>query len=375
MGRRPKVDSDAFQHGFYPPGDMDYHTHAYWAHASMEHPHGFKSEPIYSESGDEMGRDRVVYGEVGGLNYAMKPEPFCHGHQQVNGRYGQEEFADGQHSHHRPQDGRLAIYQHHPPVCMPPEAYTELSQSHHPQGAQIQQQWSSELSPTASASGSEDNWDSTSSPVGIHRAPSSVSSTLPEVQSGAAAALVYANLYRGKIDADENATSNNHNEGAVNNTQLDSPKLNSRSYTELVPRKADSPHMQCSRSQSVTMYHQELKSRHLHSPTQGGAGSVSPHHTKTSEGRNSPWESSTSPGCTKRKLAEKMGDNVGGKSQRMMGREQKLCKSEQLRLVQELMDNFLPLEKVVTYQWQAYLQSYGEVSVVEILKFKILSLT
>ncbi|XP_072013743.1 LOW QUALITY PROTEIN: uncharacterized protein [Amphiura filiformis] len=360
LGRRPKVDSDVFQHGFYPPGDMDYHTHAYWTHASMEHPNGFKAEPIYSELGDEMTRERLIYTGRLGMNYAMKPEPYCHG-QQVNGHYGQEGYGDGQNGHHHSPDGRLAIYQHHTPGCMPSEMYAEQSQSHHPQGAQLQQ-WSSELSPTASASGSEDNWDA-GSPGGLHsnRAAASVSLTLPEVQSGAAAAMAYANLYRGRNDGDEKAMMNNHSEGAAHNGQLESTKTNLVSYTELVPRKADSPNTQCSRNQSASMYHHDLKSKHLHSPTRGGAGSVSPHQIKTNKGRDSPWtsgESTASP--AKRKFSDKIGDNVAGKSPKMSDSNLRLCKSEQLRLVHELMDYFLPLEKVVLYQWQAYLQSYGE---------------
>ena len=342
----------------------------------MDHPHPFKTEPVFADSDDQ--RERLVYGDMSGVNYAMKPEPYTTCGQPPNGlHYGQEGYTghhDGQNGHlndpNYKSDRHVPIY-HHPSGCgVPPEMYTEQPQSHHTQGAQLQQSWRSELSPTASTSGSEDNWDG--SAVMHNRAPSSVSLTLPEVQSGAATAMAYANLYRGKNDATERE-SKCKAEGAIQNGHLDTSRSNSISYTELVPRKGQTglQDAQNSNSQSVSIY-QDLKSKTRHSPSRPRTGSVSPHQMRTdSEDKGSPhitWlESAASLGSGKRKSAEQSVD-VGGKIRKMSSSPgdgnhgNALRKSEQLRLVQELVDNFLPLEKVVTYQWQAYQQSYGEVS-------------
>lgn len=388
LGRRPKVDSDAFQHGFYPPTDGDYPPPGFWA--AMEHPPHpmFKTEPVFSESDEP--RERLMYGDVG--NYAMKPEPYATCGQTPAGHYGQDMYGvndNGQVNGHLSEsnwtksDRHLSMYPH---PHMPPEMYA--IRQHHSQGTQAQK-WTSELSPTTSGSGSEDNWDG--GVLHNRGIPSSVSLTLPEVQSGAAAAMAYANLYRGKNDAIATDKKENafkcKDELAVHQDACKSNN-NSTSYTELVPRKTENKteissadFSNCDQSvnlyqktdQSVALYHQEPKSHTLHSPTRGGTGSTSPHHhTSTGIDSNGVWlDPSTPPRPTKRRSPTPTSESHGSKSRKLTSQSQskntddegsiQTCTTEHVQLIQELIDNYVPLEGVVIYQWETYQQGYGEV--------------
>ncbi len=75
LGRRPKVDSDVFQQGYYHPEDMEMlHSHGQqysWPgadHLGAHYPAVFKSEPTAT--------DIESHGEQPVMNYSLKREAY-----------------------------------------------------------------------------------------------------------------------------------------------------------------------------------------------------------------------------------------------------------------------------------------------------------
>ncbi|XP_022091339.1 zygotic gap protein knirps-like [Acanthaster planci] len=291
LGRRPKVDSDVFQQGFYHAGEMDMlHSHGQqtysWPgtdHLDAHFSATFKSEPAFI---DLDGRVKDGYGEQPVMNYSMKREAYttCDQHNGLHyphqGSYlmpGQQHSSNTgvaspgrdqyEQAYGSPMESAIHAQQQHmylpPDVPSHPHHSTPMSNpvpilhnpTPHPPSAQSRiehgaaRSWTAELSPTSSmSSGSEEAWEGT-----VYQAnhPSSVTLTLPEVHSGAVAAMAYANLYRGKTDSPSSTSSSistSERSKEDENAVLKKPsemsfslasetERGSRSYTELVPRK------------------------------------------------------------------------------------------------------------------------------------------
>ncbi|XP_071784431.1 uncharacterized protein [Asterias amurensis] len=303
LGRRPKVDSDVFQQGYYHPGDMEMlHSHGQqysWPgaeHLGTHYPTVFKSEPTAT--------DIESHGEQPIMNYSLKREAYttCDQHNGLHYSHhagylmpsqqpdvsvgmpspGQERYEQiygttmecvhpqqqvylqpDSHPHHVPMSNPVPI--------MNPPAQTSMEHQ------DTSRSWTAELSPSSSiSSASEDAWEAGS--MFQSSLPSSVTLTLPEVHSGAVAAMAYANLYRGK---NESPSSTSSSLSAAERLQEDdcSPskkptdmsfpipndlEKDSRSYTELVPRKniEKSGSQTLSEQHEATVYANNLQAVH-----------------------------------------------------------------------------------------------------------------
>ncbi|XP_038073912.1 uncharacterized protein LOC119741993 isoform X1 [Patiria miniata] len=289
LGRRPKVDSDVFQQGFYHAGDMEMlHSHGQqtysWPgtdHLGTHYPTSFKSEPAFI---DLEGRGKDGYDEQPVMNYSMKREAYvaCDQHNGLHyphqGSYlmpGQQPSVNAVPTSPASRDHYEQVYGSpmeagiHPrqQVYLPPDGPSHPhhtapmsnpvpimhAPTPHPPSTQSRMEhdgsrsWTAGLSPTSSmSSGSEEAWEGTVF-QGSH--PSSVTLTLPEVHSGAVAAMAYANLYRGKNESPSSTSSSISTPERSKDDENPAPKRpteatfhseaerGSRSYTELVPRK------------------------------------------------------------------------------------------------------------------------------------------